>query len=357
MSRTDPAPRVLVVGDPYFDTDAFRHGFADLEGRADISYLQLDTTKARAPRDDAEARLREYAGDPDVVAAALGGHDVLVVHGAPVSEQVLSTPGLRLVCCARGGPVNVDVAAATARGVPVCATPGKNAAAVAELTIAFAFMLLRGIGASSRHLERTGLPPASVFDGREFFGREAQGATIGLVGYGNVGRQVARRASALGMRAVAYDPYVGPDASLEAELTSFDDLLAQSDLVSLHARYTEGAFHLRGDAAIGRMREGAFFINTARERLVDETALVSALQSGHVAGAALDVIEMTGKRSPLLDLPQVVVTPHIGGATGETLRRGAQMAAEAVLALASGLPLPYCVNPETDPVAPPSTMR
>src|SRR4029077_21127205 len=120
------------------------------------------------------------------VVRAAAGHAAIVVHGAPVSAEALDTPGLRLVCCARGGPVNVDVAAATERGIPVVNTPGKNAAAVAELTIAFALMLNRGVPRASRYLAAGGTFGESVYDGREFFGREAAGAVLGLVGLRHV---------------------------------------------------------------------------------------------------------------------------------------------------------------------------
>src|SRR4051812_30644396 len=175
-------PRVLVIGDPYFQISDFRRDLTALEGRVSLSYLQIEETEATPARTESERRLREYAGDPAAVAAAVPGHDVLVVHGAPVSAEALNTEGLRLVCCTRGGPVNVDMQAATAAGVPVCNTPGKNAEAVAELTIAFALTQIRGVGPASRKLSSGRHDSVSVFDGREYFGREASGTTLGLVG-------------------------------------------------------------------------------------------------------------------------------------------------------------------------------
>ncbi len=336
--------RVLVVGDPFFQISDFRRGLAALESRASLSYLQIETTLAPPARTESERRLREYAGDPAVVAAAVAGHDVLVVHGAPVSAEVLAVDGLRLVCCARGGPVNVDVEAATAAGVPVCNTPGKNAEAVAELTIAFALMHIRGVGPSSRRLSSGELPGESVFDGRGYFGHEAPSTTLGLVGLGHVGRRVAGRARALGFTVLAHDPYVQvPDVD-GVEMVGMDALLARSDIVSLHARATPQTRHMIGSSRLGAMKPGAFLINTAREQLVDEPALLAALREGRLAGAALDVMEHTAEGNPLLDLPQVVVTPHIGGATYETLRRGAEMAARSVIALIEGEVPPFVVN-------------
>jgi D-3-phosphoglycerate dehydrogenase / 2-oxoglutarate reductase len=328
--------RVLVVGDPYFQTADFRPGLSTLDGRVALSWLQLDSTRAVPPAQG----LHEYAGDPAAVTRAVAGHEVLVVHGAPVSADTLATPGLRLVCCARGGPVNVDVEAATAMGIPVCGAPGKNAEAVAELTIAFALLLLRGVAPASRALG-AGWRPESVFDGRRYFGAEAPSTTLGLVGMGQVGRQVARRALALGFGVLAHDPYAAALDGVEA--VGLAALLTRADVVSLHARATPETRHMMARREFGAMRAGAYFINTAREQLVDEAALLAALRSGSVAGAALDVTE---PGSPLLGLPQVLVTPHIGGATRETLDRGARMAAEAIAALLDGTIPPYLVNPD-----------
>ncbi len=198
--------RVLAIGDPYMPVGSFAAALASLGDAVTVTQLQIGRTDAEPPRTASEHRLREYAGDPAEVVRAASGHDVLVLHGAPVSAEVLDTPGLRLVCCARGGPVNVDVAAATERGIPVVTTPGKNAEAVAELTIAFALMLIRGVPRAGRFVADGGKLAESAFEGREFFGREAPGTTLGLVGLGHVGRQVARRAAALGFTVVAHDP-------------------------------------------------------------------------------------------------------------------------------------------------------
>jgi D-3-phosphoglycerate dehydrogenase / 2-oxoglutarate reductase len=343
--------RVLVVGDPYFEAADFLPGMASLGGRVALSQVQIETTRTPPARTRSERGLREYAGDPDLVTAAAAGHQVLVVHGAPVSAETLATPGLRLVCCARGGPVNVDVAAATSIGIPVCGTPGKNAEAVAELTIAFALMLIRGVAPASRDLASGEWRPDSVFDGRRYFGAEASGTTLGLIGLGQVGRQVARRAAALGFRVLAHDPYADPAAEPGVVPAGLDEVLVRADVVSLHARATGQNRHLMGAAQFAAMRPGTFFINTAREQLVDEAALLAAVRSGRLAGAALDVLEPAppGVRHPLLGQARVVVTPHIGGATTETLRRGAEMASASILAMIEGRALPHLVNPEVLP--------
>lgn len=340
--------RVLAVGDSYMPVSIFAAALARLGDSVHLTELQIEDEDAASPTTSSAAGVREYIGDPATVAAAVAGHDVLVVHGAPVTARVLDAAPLRLVCCARGGPVNVDVTAATARGIPVACAPGRNASAVAELTLAFALMLIRGIPAATRHLLAGAPLAASNFEGREFVGGEASSMTLGIVGFGHVGQEVAARARALGFRVLAYDP-VPPDVlPAGVDLVSVDDLLQRADIVSLHARATADNQHMFGAAAFARMRDGTFFINTARESLVDEAALRAALAGRKLAGAALDVAEQpaAGTRHPLLDLPNVIITPHIGGATHETLRRGAALAAAAVASLTSGGTPEYLANPE-----------
>jgi D-3-phosphoglycerate dehydrogenase / 2-oxoglutarate reductase len=345
--------RVLVVGDPYMPVSAYAEALSDLKGTAldgaslELSTMQIDDVWFAPPRTESERRLREYVGDPAEIAAAVAGHDVLIVHGAAVSAEVLDAGPLRLVCCARGGPVNVDVAAATERGIPVVNTPGKNAEAVAELTIAFALLLIRAVPRASRVAQQGGGFAESVFEGREFFGREAPSLTLGLVGLGHVGREVARRARALGFTVVGYDPQP-PAALAGVEVVSLDALLERSDVISLHARLTPENRHMFSWDTFTRMRRGAYFINTARESLVDEAALARALEAGLLGGAALDVLERTapGQRHPLLDLPNVFVTPHIGGATAETLARGARRAVAAVADVLAGRVPADVVNPQ-----------
>jgi D-3-phosphoglycerate dehydrogenase len=340
--------RVLVVGDSYMPASIFAAAFGGLSGSVSLTELQIDGSAAAGPLTASAAGLTEYEGDPAAVAAAVTGHDVLVVHGAPVTAEVLAAAPLRLVCCARGGPVNVDVAAATARGIPVACAPGRNARAVAELTVGFALALIRRVPAARLRL-LDGMPLGdSNFEGGEFIGTEAASTTLGLIGLGHVGREVAALAQALGFEVIGYDPVLPESLPAGVRVLPLDDLLSQADVVSVHARATAGNRNLLGPAAFARMRRGSLFINTARESLVDEDALRAALASGWLAGAALDVTTRPpdGARHPLLDLPNVVVTPHIGGATEETLRRGAELTAAAVAQIAAGQVPEHLVNPE-----------
>jgi len=347
VSQTEPL-RILAVGDPFMPAGVFRRALDDLGDAVATTELQIEQAVGAPPRTASDERIYEYAGDPADVAVAVAGHDVLVVHGAPVTAEILDAAPLRLVCCARGGPVNVDVAAATERGVPVTNSPGKNAQAVAELTLAFALMLIRGVPASGRYLLDGGSHAESPFEGGRFIGGEAASMTLGLVGLGYVGRNVAVCARALGFTVLAHDPVPPGIVPVGVSMVGLDDLLERSDIISVHARASAANRHLFGTTAFARMRRGSYFINTARESLVDEEALQSALTGGQLAGAALDVAERrpAGDRHPLLDLPNVIITPHVGGATRETLRRGAEMVVAAVATLIAGHEPDFLLNPE-----------
>jgi D-3-phosphoglycerate dehydrogenase len=340
--------KILVVGDSFVPVPVFERGLAGLRRDHRLEFLQLDESQELVPVSASECSIREYLGTPAQVAARVGDAEILVVHGAPVTEEVLSAaPALKLLCCARGGPVNVDVAAASARQIPVVNTPGKNAESVADQALAFMVMLARGFPRAQRFLIEGGVLGESAYEGARFMGHDLGGHVLGLVGFGNVGSRVHRRAVAFGMHLVVYDPYVrvGDLASTE-QVATLEELLARSDFVSLHVRATAETENLCGAKQFAAMKRGAYFVNTARESLVDEEALDTALASGHLAGAALDVVRprVESGPHPLLRHDNVVITPHIGGATHETLLRGVTMVAEEIERFAAGEPLRAVVN-------------
>jgi D-3-phosphoglycerate dehydrogenase / 2-oxoglutarate reductase len=331
--------RILAVGDQFIPVDAFAAGFERLAPAHELRFLQLDESLPHEPATDSERAIREYAGSPDELAAAIGDAEVLAVHAAPVTAEVLAAaPALRLLGCARGGPVNIDLAAAAAAGLPVVSTPGKNAEAVAELALAFMVSLARVMPRAQRATAEGNLGESAI-EGARFIGSELGGKSLGLVGFGHVGSRVAPRARAFGMRVLAFDPHRQIDADGVVQVDSLAELLAASDFVSLHARAGAENEDLIGAAEFAAMRPGAFFVNTARETLVDEAALDAALAAG-LGGAALDVVrpQATAGPHPLLAHDNVMITPHVGGATAETLARGVEMLAEEVERLAAGEP-------------------
>ena len=341
--------KILAVGDSFVPTRLFETGLASLAAEHQIRFIQLDMDAPFVPMTPSERAIRECAGNPQQLVNALDGDEILLVHGAPVTDAVLdASPNLKLVGVARGGPVNVDLAAASDRGIAVITAPGRNADAVADLTLAYMVMLARGIMTSVEFVARGGRVGDSAFEGAQFFGHELGGHVLGLVGYGNVGSRVARRALAFGMPLLVYDPYVAADQveSPGIEMADLDELLARSDFVSLHARVTPETVDFFDAKKFGKMKRGAFFINSAREALVDEQALYEALILKHLAGAALDVLKPWPEDtpSPLVSLPNVIITPHIGGATHEAALRGVQILAAQIDRYLAGQPMQYVVD-------------
>jgi D-3-phosphoglycerate dehydrogenase / 2-oxoglutarate reductase len=272
------------------------------------------------------------------------GADVVIVESDTLGEEVFERP-LRAVAATRGDPVNVDVAAATSARVPVLHCPGRNADAVAELAVALLFALDRQVlqadqDVRSGEIYRNGTIPYQRFRAWELAGR-----TAGLVGLGAVGRALRWRLEGLGLSVIAYDPYAD-DAK-----ASIDELLERSDVVSMHTPVTAETTGMIGAEEFAAMRPGALFLNTARAQLHDTGALVDALAQGHLGGAALDhfVGEHLPVDHPLVSMSNVVLTPHIGGATWDTEARQATMVADDLARLLSGQRPRYLVNPEVLP--------
>jgi D-3-phosphoglycerate dehydrogenase / 2-oxoglutarate reductase len=342
--------RILVLGDSYCPSEMFRSAFAGLARVGTVDFEDVLDEPSWRPATASEQRIRECLGSPDQVIARLDAHEVLVVQGAPVTDAVLDSAPIRLVCVARGGPVNIDLRAAAERGIPVVATPGKNANAVAELTIACLVLLARRAVDAMRWIDGGGAFGLDNYEGSRWLGHDLAGHTLGLVGFGQVGRRVASRAAAFEMRILAHDPYMADAVVREggAEPATLEGLLDTSEHVSVHARLgadNRGLFDARRFA---QMRPGGTFTNTARAELVDEMALRDALTSGHLAGAAVDVASgrTSGASHPLVGLPNVIVLPHIGGATVDTLETGGRMAAAEVERFIAELPLVNVANRE-----------
>jgi len=275
--------------------------------------------------------------------SALAEADALIVRSATrvTAELLASAPRLRVVGRAGAGVDNIDVDACTRSGILVMNTPGSNAVSVAEHTFALMLSLARQVPrlAAASHAGR--------WEKSGAMGSELRGKTLGLIGLGRVGFNVARRAHAFEMRVIAHDPYVSPDVAREedVEMVSLDDLFARADFVSLHASLGPGTEKLISAANLKKMKRGSCLINTARGEMIDEAALADALRSGHIAGAALDVFSVEPPRnSPLTGLANVVATPHIAGSTIEAQEEVGTLIAEQVYDYLEGGILRNSVN-------------
>ena len=306
-------------------------GFAKLRQLADVVY---DPWIDQTP-------LRIYTAEQLAVRASAENADVLVVESDSVGGPVFDLP-LRAVASTRGDPNNVDIAGATNAGIPVLYTPGRNADAVAEMTVALLLATTRHLLTADADVRAGQAFRDGTIPYQRFRAWEVAGQTAGLVGLGAVARALKWRLEGLGVNVIAHDPY-----NVEAR-HSLDGLLAAADIVSLHAPVTDETTGIIGAAQFAAMRDGAVFLNTARAQLHDTDALVNALRSGKVAAAGLDHFagEWLPTDHPLASMPNVVLTPHIGGATWNTEARQAHIVADGLEALLSGRTPPHIVNPE-----------
>ena len=249
-------------------------------------------------------------------------YDGMVVRSRTKVRAPLIDAAKNLKVIMRGGVGldNIDADYARSKGITVLNTPAASSASVAELTIGYMFALARHI------VQATVSMRAGQWEKKKFEGREISGKTLGIVGYGRIGKEVAYRAQALGMKTLVYDPYISNlDEGQEATL---DELLAVADYITFHLPHTDETHNMIGAAQFARMKEGVFIINCARGGIVDEQALYEAIVAGKVAGAALDVFAQEPPvDSKLFSLEQVIGSPHIGASTEEALSRvGAEVA-------------------------------
>lgn len=290
--------------------------------------------------------------DPAELGARLAsdGFETLVIEADFAFEELFEAArGLRMLAVCRNATNQVDVAAATAAGVAVTHAPGRNTNAVVELTLGLMLALARGIRAANALVSGGGWrDPAIGY--RTFRGREIAGSTVGIVGFGQIGREVTRACMALGARVVAHDPLV-PEAqmrALGAEAVSLGALAGRADFISVHVPEHAATRRLLGGPFFEALKPKAYLVNTSGGSVIDNEALVHALESGRLAGAALDVFEghPLPQSSPLMSAPNVILTPHIGGATQETVERHSRIISDEIERFLEGKPLEHVVNPD-----------
>lgn len=331
--------RVLAAGDHFVQNrlivDALRRA---VPGEVDIRELTLPWPVEPFGR---VGEVDEASDVEDELIEALRGVEVCVTQMAPLTKRVLdASPDLRLFCVSRGGPVNANLEAAAQAGVAVTYAPGRNAVATAEHTLAMLLTATRRI--PQTHADLAGGVWRGDYYMYDNVGPELEGSTVGLVGYGAIGRRVARMLAGFGAEVLVHDPYV--DVPGKVELA---ELLGRSRFVSLHARATPETAGMIGAAEIAAMPRGSVLVNCARGALLDYDALCDALESGHLFGAAMDVFpeEPIPPGSRLLTTPNLVMTPHLAGASKETAVKAAAIVAADVARYVRGEPLAHVATP------------
>jgi D-3-phosphoglycerate dehydrogenase len=264
---------------------------------------------------------------PAELAAIIGQYHGLAVRSATkVTADILAAASnLKIVGRAGVGVDNIDVKAATAKKVQVINTPQGNAIAAGELAVAYIFALARKLPQSTASMKK------GEWEKKKFMGVEVTGKTLGVVGFGNIGRTVADRGVGLKMKVLAFDPALAAGAAAPAgiEFVSFDDLVSRADFVTLHIPLLPATKNLFSTATFAKMKKGSYLINCARGGVVDEAALYETLKAGHLGGAALDVFEKEPTPMlPLFELDNVVASPHVGASTKEAQEKVAIELAE-----------------------------
>jgi D-3-phosphoglycerate dehydrogenase / 2-oxoglutarate reductase len=341
--------RIAVIGDRFITPPLVSRVIDELVkpvvGSCAIRTTQLDWPDDTPIQDE---ELAEYVGDPRAIADFVADAQVVVTQLAPISRHLLEhCPALAIIAAARGGPVSVNMAAATARGIPVVYSPGGNAQAVAEFTIGLILAESKHIARAHAALKRGEWRVDAYYHERS--PHELRGQIVGIIGFGHIGQLLMPYLLAFGLHVLVYDPYVNVERcqALGAQPTDLAHLLAESDIVTLHARVTPETRGLMGAAEFAQMKRGATFINCARGPLVDYDALYQALTSGHLAGAALDnfALEPPPAAWPLLQLDNVTLTPHIAGSSRETAQRKVATILTDVANFYARRPLNFCANP------------
>ncbi len=338
--------KIAIMGDNFMLPEVFE---AEIRKRCGDA-VEIRTLRSAWPDEPMEhgyaakglEGLKEYFGEPDAVVDFIGDAAIFVTQLAPMSRDMLERlPNLKLIAVSRGGPVNIDMSAARDRGVTVVNTPGRNASAVAEFTLGAILAETRLIRVGHEAL-RKGEWRGDLYRA-DRTGRELNELTVGVVGYGAIGARVVKLLRAFGCKVLVHDPYVQlsvEDRNGGVELAAFDDLLARSDVVTLHARVSPETHHMINRDSIAKMKPGAIFVNTARGPLADYDALYEALRDGQLASAMLETfaVEPTPPDWPLLQLPNVTLTPHIAGASVRTVTFAAEQAADEVQRYLEGKP-------------------
>lgn len=330
---------IAIIGDNFILPEVFEEKIRQVCDMTSISFRTMktdwpDTPVVHGYSDGHEVKIKEFQGDFDEIARFVGDAEVAVLHQAPMSADMMDRmPNLKLIGCSRGGPVNVDVEGAKARGVSVVRVPGRNASAVAEFTIGAILAETRKIRAGHEAL-RAGTWRGDLYR-VDTTGRELNEMTVGVIGYGKIGTRLTKILRVFGCRILVSDPYVQldpEDQEAGVEHTTLENLLKESDVVTLHPRVTAETTHMINRDTLALMKSDALLVNTARGPLCNYDDLYDALSSGVIGGAMLETfaVEPAPADWPLLQLDNVTLTPHIAGASVRTTTYAAEQLAEDV---------------------------
>jgi D-3-phosphoglycerate dehydrogenase / 2-oxoglutarate reductase len=338
--------KIAIIGDRFMLPEVFRQKIEEVVP----SGIEIQTRQTAWPDEPMEhgyavegmAGLKEYFGQPDEIVDFIGEAEMFVTQLAPMSAGMMDRmPALKFIAVSRGGPVNVDMPAAKERGILVVNTPGRNASAVAEFAIGAILAETRLIRVGHEAL-RKGEWRGDLYRA-DRTGRELSELTVGVIGYGNIGTKVVRLLRAFGCKVLVADPYVQlspDDRNNNVEHVGLHELLSRSDVVTMHPRVTDETRNMINDETIALMKPGVVLVNTARGPLVDYNALYNALLDGRISSAMLETfaVEPVPSDWPLLQLPNVTLTPHIAGASVRTVTYAAEQTAEEVRRYLEGLP-------------------
>lgn len=338
--------KVLIVGDYFFRSGFIKNAMEkelDDLAKFDITTLdlpypdeQLNLSKSTKipsgmswdanPKIDFNTyKIREHYGSPEYLINYIGDTEILIVHGAAVPREVINRGrNLKLICCLRGGIVNIDVRAAEKQGIQVISTPGKNAQAVAEMILGLLITHLRNAFIAMTFLQQ-GIWKSNYCN-YDYAGLEIKGKTFGIVGFGRIGQILAKILEGFDCNTIIYDPFISSEIieKYKVKLVDLNELLNRADFVSLCARLPKDSNVLIGKNELTLMKPSSILINTARGNLLDYRALYDALKSRALGGAILDVFgnENFGFYQKLINLPWVTATPHICGISQDTCKRG-----------------------------------
>ena len=340
--------KILCAGDFFVLPELFENAIRERMPLQTIEFTQIKTQWPMEPFRDIDG-ISEGSGSVIELIEELHGVEIAATHLAPFTSEVFkNSPDLKMVGVCRGGPVNIDLNAATEAGVLVSYAPGRNAQAAAEFAIALMLAAMRRITLGDADLHK-GIWRGDFYS-YEKTGIEVCGSTIGLIGYGAIGKVVAKILIAMGARVIVFDPFTDKGFMVAdgVESVELDYLLKNSKVVSLHARLTPDSKHILNVDNMKLLPEGAVIVNSARGGLMDYTPLPNLLRSGRIGALALDVYDIEPPPSdwPLLGIENVVLAPHLAGATKQTAWRAANIIGDEIKLFLEGKTPQYVANKE-----------